>query len=55
VNADAMPNPLSAYQLRLHLAGDHDDARHGAGWFELDQAHRHAHRVGADHVHEKAG
>jgi hypothetical protein len=52
---DTMPNPTSAYQLRLHLATDHADDRRGAGWFELDQAHRHHHRVGADHAHEKGG
>lgn len=47
------PNPTSAYQLRHHLADNHDDDRTGAGWFELDQAHRHHHRVDADHTHEK--
>lgn len=47
------PEPRSGYQLRIHLRDDHDDDRIGCGWFELDQAHRHYHRVGADHVHEK--
>jgi hypothetical protein len=51
---DTMPDPTSAYELRLHLTHDHADDRRGAGWFELDQAHRHHHRVGADHEHEKA-
>ena len=49
----AWPNPTSAYQLRLHLAADHDDDRRGAGWHELTSAHEHHHRVGAHHTHEK--
>lgn len=53
MNDTTWPNPTSAYQLRRHLAADHADDRTGAGWFELDQAHRHAHRVGADHTHER--
>jgi len=48
-----MPAPTSAYQLRRHLAEDHADDRRGAGWHELDSTHRHHHRVGADHDHEK--
>jgi hypothetical protein len=53
MSADTMPDPVSAYQLRRHLAHDHGEDLQGAGWFELDQAHRHFHRVGADHEHEK--
>ena len=52
---ETWPNPVSAYQLRGHLRDEHHDDRRGAGFFELDQAHRHHHRVGADHEHEKAG
>ena len=52
----AWPNPTSVFQLRLHLVLDHHDElqRGDAGWFELDQNHRHHHRVGADHTHEAA-
>lgn len=53
--AELWPTPTSAYQLRHHLRDDHGDDRRGAGWFELDQAHRHLHRVGAGHDHEKTG
>lgn len=54
MSATAWPNPTSTYQLRVHLDADHDadNTRREAGWFELDQAHRHAHRVGATHAHE---
>jgi hypothetical protein len=50
----AWPNPTSVFELHVHLAADHGQGdRDAAGWFELDQAHRHFHRVGADHEHEK--
>lgn len=55
ISEETAPNPTSAYELRSHLADDHDDDRRGAAWYELDSVHRHHHRVGADHLHEKAG
>jgi hypothetical protein len=53
VTDELWPLPVSVYQLRRHLADDHDDDRRGAGWHELDSVHRHHHRVGADHTHEQ--
>lgn len=48
------PHPYSAYELRKHLTADHDDDRRGAGWHELDQAHRHHHRRrNPNHTHER--
>jgi hypothetical protein len=50
---DTLPNPTSAYELRLHLTHDHGYDMRAAGWFELTSTHDHHHRVGADHDHEK--
>lgn len=48
------PNPDSIFSLRDHLERDHGEKMSTAGWHECDQNHRHLHRVGADHTHDKA-